>query len=101
MCIRDSLLGKSFLPAPDNRLALGGTAHDRHRAEPLGSGQHDSGAPDMLLRAVTIRHDGFEAVTLSGGYFDDDPGAHRTDSHAEPPRAVSYTHLTLPTSDLV
>jgi len=65
----DPLLGKPFLPAPDSRLALGGAVHDRHCAEPVGGGQHDPGAPDVLLRAVTVRHDGFELVTLSGGYF--------------------------------
>src|ERR1700686_118523 len=50
----DALLGKPFLPAPDNRLALGGVAHDRHRAEPVGGGQHDPGAPDVLLWAVAV-----------------------------------------------
>ena len=84
----DAFVGKPFLPAPDNRLALGGASHDRHRAEPLGSGQHDPGAPDVLLRAIAVRHDGFEPVTLSGGYFDDDPGAHRTNSHVESAKGI-------------
>jgi hypothetical protein len=35
----------------------------------------------MLLWAVSVRHDGFEAITFSGGHFYDDPGAHRPDSH--------------------
>ena len=39
-----------------------------------------------ILGAVAVRHDGFEAITFSGGYFDDDPGEHRIDSaRPEPP----------------
>jgi hypothetical protein len=64
-------------------MILSGLAFQR-RAEPVGGGQHDPGAPDVLLRAVAVRHDGFEPVMLSGGYFDNEPGAHRTNSHREP-----------------
>jgi hypothetical protein len=86
----DALLGKPFLPAPDNRLALGGVAHDRHRAEPVGGGQHDPSAPDVLLWAVAVRHDGFEAITFSGGHFYDDPSAHHPDSHVESPMGIHF-----------
>jgi hypothetical protein len=91
----DALLGKPCLPAPDSRLALRCGAHDRHRAEPVGDGQHDPGTPDMLLRAVAVCHDGFEPTTFSSGDFNDDPGAHRTDSHARPPTGI---HIRTPPS---
>jgi hypothetical protein len=42
----------------------------------------------MLLRAVAVRHDGFEPVTLSGDHFDDDPGAHPSDPHADSPKGI-------------
>jgi len=86
----EALLGEPFLPAPDNRLALGGVAHDRHRAESVGGGQHDPGAPNVLLWAVAVRHDGFGAITFSGSHFYDDPGAHRTDSHVESPMGIHF-----------
>jgi hypothetical protein len=57
--------GKPFLPTPDSRLAFGGALNDPHRTEPLGSGQHDTGAPDVLLRAAAVRRDSFEPVTLA------------------------------------
>src|SRR5829696_4197281 len=41
-----------------------------------------SGAPDVLLRAVAVRHDGSKPVAVRGGHVDDDPGAHAPDSHA-------------------
>jgi hypothetical protein len=83
----DAFLSRPFLPAPDSRLALGGALHDRHRAASAVA-KHDTGAPDVLLRATAVRHDSFEPVTLSGGYFDDDPGAHRTDSHVESAKGI-------------
>lgn len=82
-------LSKPFLPAPDSRLAFGGPAHDRHRVESAGgSGQHERGAPDVLLRGIAICRDGFEPVMLSDGYFEDDSGAHRINLHAENSRGI-------------
>jgi hypothetical protein len=62
--------------------------HDRHRAEPIGGGQHDPGAPDVFLGAIAVRHNGFEAIAFSSAYFDDNPGAHPQDSHAKPPTGI-------------
>ena len=78
----DALCREALLPAPDGGLALARPPHDRDRAEPVGRGEHDRGAPDVLLRAVAVRHDGFQPVAVRGGHVDDDPGAHRPDSHA-------------------
>src|SRR5258705_7718508 len=65
----DALLGKPFLPAPDNRLARGGGAHDRHPAEPVGGSQHDPRAPDWLLWAVAGRQHRFRAATVCRWLF--------------------------------
>jgi hypothetical protein len=58
--------------------------------EPGGGGQHYPGAPEMLLRAVAVRYDGRELVTLSGSYFDDNSGAHSSDSQAETPKGIDF-----------
>jgi hypothetical protein len=42
------------------------------------------------LWAVAVRYDGFEAITFSGSYFYDDPGAHRPDSHVESPMGIHF-----------
>ena len=42
-----------------------------------------------------VRHEGFELVTFRGGYFDDYPGAHRTDLHTESPRGNAPADSTV------
>lgn len=76
-----AFFGEALLPTPDGGLALAGLAHDRVRAEPGSRGEHDRSAPDVFLRAVTVRHDGFEPGAVRRGYVDDDPRAHAPDSH--------------------
>ena len=39
-------------------------------------------SPDMLLRAVAVRHDRLQFVTIRGTYFNFDAGAHTPDSHS-------------------
>ena len=68
-----AVAGKALLPAPDGGLALAGHTHDRVRAQPVGSSQHDGGAPDVLLRAVAIRDHSFKPGAVRGGNRDDDP----------------------------
>ena len=46
--------------------------------------------------AIALTGPAFAAGSHSGGHDDD-----HADKHAEMMAAVSYTHLTLPTSDLV
>jgi hypothetical protein len=42
----------------------------------------------MLLRTVAVRHDGIQPVTVRGGHFNDNPGAHAPDSHAIIPAGI-------------
>src|SRR5215211_5173886 len=78
----DALCREALLPAPDRGLALARPSHDGRCAETVCCRQHDRGPPDMLLRAVTVRDDGMKPVTVRGGHFNGDPGAHAPDSHA-------------------
>lgn len=59
---------------------------------------NDPGAPDMLLWAVAVRHDGFEAFTFSGSHFYDDPSAHRhrPDSHVNSPMGIHFRNRPSP-----
>ena len=50
-----ALFGKAFLPAPDASPELAGLAHDRVGDHTRGAEQHDTGAPDVLLRRVRSR----------------------------------------------
>ena len=78
----DTFLREPLLPAPDTGLRLGRPSHDLVRAKTVGRRQHDRGTPDVLLRTIAIRHDGFQPVAVRGGDVDDDPGAHPPNSHA-------------------
>ena len=84
----DTLLHEALLPPPHRRLALGRAAHDRDGAEAFGGGEHDPGAPHVLLWAVAVRHDSFEPVTVRGGQFDGNSCAHRQDSHVRRPAGI-------------
>jgi hypothetical protein len=81
-----------LLPAPDRCLALAGSAHDLDRAVALGGQQDDPSPPDMLLRAVPIRHDRFQASTVGGAQIDGYSMTHAPDSHAS---AGSGIHLRI------
>jgi hypothetical protein len=85
---RDALLHESLLPAPHRRLALRRAAHDLVGAEAIGGCQYDVGSPHVLLRAVAVRHDRSQLVTISGRQCDADPCAHRADSHRPQPRGI-------------
>src|SRR3954454_22579406 len=50
-----------LLPAPDARLRLAGPAHDLARPEPVRRSQDDPRPPDVLLRAVPVRHHRLQA----------------------------------------
>src|SRR4029077_20408565 len=54
----DAFVHEPRLPAPDGGLAdPRRRPHDIHYAHAIGRGQHDPGAPNMLLRAVTVIND--------------------------------------------
>ena len=78
---RDTIGHEAFLPAPDSRLADAGVAHDLGRAAAVRRQQHDLGPPDMLLRAVPVRHDRVQLATIRGTHVNFDAGAHPADSH--------------------
>jgi hypothetical protein len=94
-----AFVGEALLPAPDAGLALGGEPHHLVRAEPVRRGEHDGDAPDVLLRAVTVRHDGFKPGAVRGGHVDDDPWAHRPDSHANTQTEIPRGTLPSPSID--
>lgn len=45
------------LPAPDSGLADARRPHDLHYAHAISRGQHDPGAPNMLLQAAAVVND--------------------------------------------
>src|SRR4051794_886317 len=55
---------------------LAGRARDRGGAGPPRRDQDDPRPPDVLLRAVPVRHDRFQTGTVLGGQLDLDPFAH-------------------------
>ncbi len=81
------------LPAPDSRLADAGVAHDLGCAAAVRRQQHDLGSPDMLLRAVPVRHDRVQLSTILGTHCNFDPGAHPADS-AYPARSRGILNRT-------
>ena len=74
---------EALLPPPNGCLARSGAAAEFHRATALAGPQHDLRPPDMLLRAVAIRHDGAEGQTAGFGEIDRGGFAHPPDSHGQ------------------
>jgi hypothetical protein len=74
-----ALADEPLLPAPDARLALAGPPHDLGGAVAVRRGQDDPRPPDVLLRAVPVRHDRLQTGTVLGGQLDLDPSAHPRD----------------------
>jgi hypothetical protein len=60
---------------------------------PAASHQDDPGTPHVLLGAVTIRHNRFQAGTVGGVDLKDDASAHRPDSHAATRTGIPYGTL--------
>ena len=52
------------LPAPDPRLGLAGSPHDLARATAISRRKDDLGAPNMLLRGVSIADDRLKATAI-------------------------------------
>ena len=77
----DTVRHEAFLPAPDNSLADTGLPHDLGRAATVRCQQHDLSPPDMLLRAVSVRHDRIQLDTIRRTHVDFDTGAHPANSH--------------------
>jgi hypothetical protein len=81
-------LHEPFLPAPDGGLALRRPPYDFVGAVPLGGQKHDPRSPDVLLRAVPIRHHRFQTDPVGRRNLDDDPLAHAPDSHTCPQKGI-------------
>ena len=67
---------EAFLPAPDAGLRHPGPAHHRGGAAAVCGRQDDPRPPDVLLRAVAVRHDRLEPSTIGGAHVDLDSLAH-------------------------
>jgi hypothetical protein len=74
---------EAFLSAPDRGLALA-----RPPTVPIGGEKHDPRSPDVLLRAVPIRHHRFQTDPVGGHHFDNDPLAHTANSHTHEPEGI-------------
>ncbi len=70
-----------LLPAPDSGFAGAAAAHNLRRAAAIGRQQDDARAPDVLLRAVAIRHNRLKLRAILGCYFHFDSIEHPADSH--------------------
>ena len=77
----DARLHEPPLPAPDAGLGHPRPAHDLGRAAAFGRRQDDPRPPDVLLRAVAVRHDRLQPDTVGGTYLDADPIAHAAACH--------------------
>jgi hypothetical protein len=73
-----------LLPAPDDGLGLAGALHDLVRPVAGSRQQDDLGAPNVLLRAVPVRHDRLEIGTVRGTQMKLGSRVHTPDSHVRP-----------------
>ena len=84
---------EAFLPAPDTGLVLPGLALDGGRPNTVGGQQIDPYPPNVLLRAIAIRHDRLETSTIGGINRNDDSMAHPQDSHTQRTSGIRYRSL--------
>ena len=77
-----------LLPAPDAGLGHLGPAHDLGRAAARRRRQDDPRPPDVLLRAVPIRHDPLQPATVRSAHLDADPFAHAAACHASHAKGI-------------
>jgi hypothetical protein len=64
------------------------------RAAALCRRQDDLGPPDVLLRAVSIRHDPFQPVSVRSAHLDADPFAHAAACHGFFLKGILRLHQT-------
>jgi len=94
----DAFVHEPRLPTPDSGLADPRRPHDLHCAHAIGRGQHDPGAPNMLLQAVAVINDRPQSLTISWAQMDDNASAHPADSHdaARNPNPDSFVPINPP-----
>ena len=61
----DAFRHEASLPAPDRRLAFAGLPLNLHRADPLGTQQHNPSPPHMLLRTVSRSDNAIQPFAIS------------------------------------
>ena len=94
----DTLVHEPLLPAPHAGLGLAGRAHDRRSAEPRVGLQDDPRPPEVFLRALRVRDDRLQSLTVARRDSKMDAGTHRTDSHDTaqygiPKRTLSFRSI--------
>ena len=78
----DALVHEALLPAPHAGLGLVGLAHDRRGTQTRAAQKDNTRPPDVLLRALGVRDDRAQSLTVTGRYSEGDSAAHVPDSHA-------------------
>ena len=63
----DTLVHEPLLPAPHAGLGLAGLGHDRRGAQTLAAEKDNMCPPDVFLRALGIRDDRAQSLTVAGG----------------------------------
>ena len=89
----DAFRGEALLPAPHAGLRLAGSAHDLDGADTVGGQKYDPGAPDMLLRGVTIPDQGHQTRPIGRRNGERYSCAHAPDSHAHAAKGIQNRTL--------
>ncbi len=77
----DALRRAPLLSAPDAGLGLAGLGHNGRSTDALLAQQNEPGPPDTFLRALGIRDDRLQSLTIAERYGEGDTAAHSPDSH--------------------
>ena len=83
---RDPLPHEALLPTPHTGLVLAGLALDPARPNAVGRQQNDPYPPNVLLRAIAIRHD--RRKTSTGGSINSDRNSLAHPPHSHTSRAA-------------
>ena len=95
---RRSFLAEPFLPTPDHGLGLPGRAHDLGSAMALASQKNDLRPPNVLLRAVAVRHHRSQSAPVGRTQSDLRSRVHSPHSHVRVSRRI---HQRIEVLDLV
>src|SRR5215831_4857737 len=74
-------IAKPFLPSPDHGLSLARGTHDLGSATSLRRQENNLSSPNVLLRAVAVRHHRFEGAAVGGSKMEIRSFVHSGDSH--------------------
>jgi hypothetical protein len=79
---RRTVVPEALLPAPDHCLGLASRLHDLGSAPAIGRQKNDLRSPDVLLRAVAVRHHRFKLAPVGSAQSDIPSLVHSLSSHA-------------------